>query len=721
MTPPANTPQGNRRERRLRRGRRASTSVALVMALVTIVSILIVGAFNLVTAANLLNNAVEAQLINVGQSRMSRLESGVESLSGIVVSMADGASIPEALTDLTGTYRSLDERLSAAEHDELRSAYTAELKTNTGLPSGYGEVAVDDVFPQSETAQYLQYHYLAQNPFPNRSALDDAGDGSEYSRAHALHHPSLRSLAETQGVGDLMLIDAESATVVYTVEKRTDLGTSLMSGPYRDSALANAVLSRLPDASAEEAVLVDFEPYAPAHFAPTAFMVAAIRDDDGKVIGALAVEIRQESLDSIATANRDWAGTGLGETGEVYIVGSDSRMRTDSRLWLEDPDRYLNLAADAGYSSEILDAIIAFDTTVLIQPAETDAVAASLHGARFSGTTTNYLDQGTLAVSRELDIEGVEWVGVAEVTTAEAQAPLRRHFVTVLALLVLLIPIVIILAAIIARRLLRPVGQIARAADRVRAGDLDVDVEVRSNDEFGALAGTFNSVVATLRQQAAELKQAEVETTEMLQAVMPPRLAAQYQSGDHDISESLRNATLVVILVDEPVASRTSESEAIVERSVALSSGISTLVERYGLEQIVASATQYVAVAGLDVEDDEAGKAVAFAVAVRSWLDEAVSNTGVPIQSRIGLASGDVVTGVVGTERLAYNVWGRPRRRAATLASVARPNEILVDPTVANHVKREWAVDPVLGLVGLDGDALDGWRVVGKKGDSGYN
>ena len=146
-----------------------------------------------------------------------------------------------------------------------------------------------------------------------------------------------------------------------------------------------------------------------------------------------------------------------------------------------------------------------------------------------------------------------------------------------------------------------------------------------------------------------------------------------------------------------------------------MSSGIGSLAERYGLEPVASSATEYIAVAGLDVEDDEASKAVDFAVAVRGWLDQAGLGAGVVLETRIGLASGDVVTGVVGTERVAFNVWGNPRRRASTLATVAGRNEILADPTVASHCGDEWAVDPVVGLVGLDGAAIDGWRVVGRK------
>ena len=702
-------------DRQPRRGRRARTEVAVVMAIVSIVSILVVGVYNVVTARNFLNDTVERQLVSIGEGRMERLERGVDALGDITVSVAQGKGVARALDDLTSEYRALDAPLSAAELDELNQAYTGFVAAV--VPPGYEAPPISEILPDSERAQYLQYHYIVANPSEDRSELDDAGDGSEYSAVHAAHHPMLRSIARSLGLGDMLLIDADTSTVVYSVDKNTEIGTSLVSGPYRNSALAEAVVERLQTAAADEAVIVDFEPYAPAGLTPTSFIAAAIRDE-GRVTGALAVEVPSELLVNLTTAGQDWQGTGLGETGEVYIVGADRLMRTDSRLWLEDSADYLEQAAKAGYGSDVTDAVEAFDTTVLIQPVDTDAVAAALAGDTFVDTSTNYLDQRTLTVAGPLDIKGLQWVAVSEVTTAEANAPLRRHLITLGILLVLLIPVVVALAFFIARRLLRPIGPTVDAADRVRQGDLDVDLVIGSRDEFGDLAHRFNGVVATLRRQAADLKQAETETTELLEAVMPPRLVEQFQSGDRDIAEALSNATLVVISVAEPDVVRASEREAIADHTVSVSSGIAALAEQYGLEPIGSSATEYIAVAGLSVEDDEAAKAVEFTVAARAWLDQASSDVGVVLETRFGLASGDVVTGVVGTERVAFNVWGNPRRRATTLAAVAGDREILVDPTVASHVGSEWAVDPAVDLVGLDGASIDGWRVVGRKPDA---
>ena len=67
MTAPAPVTQKAGSEQKQRRGRRARTDVAIVMAGVSILSVLIVGIFNLVTARDFLTTTVEQQLVSVGE------------------------------------------------------------------------------------------------------------------------------------------------------------------------------------------------------------------------------------------------------------------------------------------------------------------------------------------------------------------------------------------------------------------------------------------------------------------------------------------------------------------------------------------------------------------------------------------------------------------------------------------------------------------------------
>lgn len=696
------------------KGRRARTDVAIVMVLATLVSVFLIGSFNFFSARDLLNRTVETQLLEVGNSRATQIEQGLDAVKDNAVTMADGRGVLEALNDLADGYDALDVTLTEAEVAELRALYEEGIAA--AIPPGFQAPAVDDLFPISDRAQYLQSVYIAQNPFEVRADLVDPGDGTQYSAAHAEHHPWLQDLLGALEVGDGLLIDAATSSVVYSVDKNVDFGTNLAAGPHRDSALAEAVLDRLGSAGADEAVLIDIEPYAPAGNEPVLFVAAAIRDE-GRVVGAIALEVPNALLTEVTTAGQDWEGTGLGDTGEIYIVGGDRRLRTESRLWLEDPAGYLDALDDAGYEAEVGEAVEAFGSTVLIQPADTHPVDEALAGDLFVGGSGNYLDEDTLSVANELDIDEVNWVMVAEITTAEAQGPLRRHIRNLVVLAALLIPIVIGLAFFIAQRILRPIDPIMAAAGRVGDGDIDVELVVPGKDEYADLARKFDGVLDTLRQQRTDLQATEAETTDLLLAVLPRRLVDQYQQGDRELAEAVRNATMISIRIEEPDVATPSGQEILAEHTAAISAGLVALAEQSGVEHLGSTATQGLYAAGLDVEGEEAGRAVDFVTAAQAWIAEAAEEAALVITSHFGLAAGDVFVGVVGTTRIAFNVWGAPGRDAATLAAVAAPGQILVDPAVASQISDEWAVEPVPELVDLAGKRLKGWRVVGRRAD----
>ena len=88
--------------------------------------------------------------------------------------------------------------------------------------------------------QYLQYHYIASNSNPagTKLRLADAGDGSEYSKAHALCHPRLSKYHDLFGYNCLFPVDPKSGSIIYSIDKEVDFGMSLATWLCRDSKLA---------------------------------------------------------------------------------------------------------------------------------------------------------------------------------------------------------------------------------------------------------------------------------------------------------------------------------------------------------------------------------------------------------------------------------------------------------------------------------------------------
>lgn len=688
---------------------RARTIVAAVLIGASLVSMAVLVAFNLFSAQDLLNDTSRTQLIEIGGSRATQIEDGVKNLKQEVVTLGADQGVRRALSDLAAGYRDIDTTLSDAQDDELVAFYENEISQKT--PPGFEEPSLISLVPGDARARYLQYHYLVKNPFPPglRSELNAARDRSAYTRAHARHHPTLRAMLET-GAVDLLLIDERSGHVVYSVDKNLEFGTGLRLGPHRNSGLARAVLGELRSAGSNQAVLVDFGAYAPAGGAPTAFVAAAIREQ-GRSVGAIAVEVPVSSLTSITTAQGQWEATGLGDTGEVYIVGSDGLMRSDSRLALEDPEAYREQLADAGYPPEVGEAAEALGTTALVQPVDTDAARAGIAGDDFVGTGDNYLGQESLTVAAPLDIPGVEWIAVADVTTDEAYGPLRSYLWRILIAAVLLIPLVALAGVVLADRLLRPIGRITAAARRVGKGDLDVVLPDTSDDEFGEMGRRFNDMVGELRGRADALAQSDEQTTELLSAALPRRVVGRVKGGEQDIFDAVRNGTIIAISIDGLSGGQATEQEALRDFGVDLSVRLQAIADEHGIEPIHSSSSQLLYAAGLESGELEAERAVIFARAAR---DEAMTFAGehiLPLEFSAGLAAGEVIAGVVGTERMAFDVWGEPARNAIAREAIAEPGQVLVDESVAEALDDQSSLERVPGLMSLSGVPLSCWAL----------
>lgn len=691
-------------------GRTARSEVTSVLIGISLISVVLIGMANFMGARWLLNDIVESSLLDIGTVRAVRIENGLQAIQESTATMAADLGVVSALADFADAYEVLEEPLDQTQLDELAAAYDEGISAAT--PPGVEPPTVAELFPNSERARYLQYHYLLQNPFglADRSQLIDPGDGSVYSEAHALHHPGITAIRDALGFGDVILVDADTISVVYTVDKSIDFGTSLVAGPHSESGLAKAILDELSTAAAGDAVVVDFESYAPARGAPTLFAAAAVRDG-AEVIGALAVAIPNEALVDITTASQDWEGTGLGETGEVYVVGNDGLMRSESRLWLEAPEDYLERVTDAGYDPEVAVAVEGFGTTALIQPVRTEAVEAAQDGELFSDSSTNYLGVDTLTVAGPLIAGTLDWVVVAEVSEDEAYFLLGAHLRRVLTLGAILIPLLALIGFLLAKRLIRPVTPILVAARQVSGGDLTVELPAESHDEFGNLAANFNGLVEALREQEVELARAEAETTELLAAVLPDRVVDQVRSGESDVAEAVHNATVIVIAIDEQAVADPIAQQMIVDHGVELAAALAALADEHHVEPLRSSASRDVYATGLNSVDPEIDRALAFVVAARELVLRTAERDGLDTVFRAGLGAGDVVIGVIGTERISFDVWGEPRRQADALADQAQPSQILVGSAVTSAMKREWEVGPAGNLVDRTGQTIEAWAI----------
>ncbi len=478
--------------------RRLSTTLVGV----SLVSVLLLSIVNFVFARLLIDESVEEQLASVRETRIEALENGFQRIESQVSTLAATPSVITALEHLAAGFGELDDDISPEQVAVLTDIYDDEF-----LPP-FVEAGVDidaaDLVPVTAAGRYLQHHYIAENPntFDERGQLDDAGDGSGYSAAHAEHHPVLRELMKNAGATDLLLVDADSLDVVYSVAKRIELGTDALTWPPGRDELDNIrgierALEQLSTVAVGDAILSDMTFYIPTRGDPVIFVAAAVRSGaDG--VGAIITEVPVEALSAIMTAGGDWRLLGLGDSGEAYLVGPDGTLRSESRLWIEDESDYLGRLVDHTDDAALASIIDTVGSPVLIQNVDNEAVDAALDNEEYEGTVTNYVGTEVLAVAGPANLRGLDWAVVVEQDTAESDDALNSLLRALLVVLAILLPTIAVVGWLLARSLTRPAQRLVEVAAEVADGNLDIEVEDLGRNELGDVGRQLEGVARQL-------------------------------------------------------------------------------------------------------------------------------------------------------------------------------------------------------------------------------
>jgi two-component system, NtrC family, sensor kinase len=146
-------------------------------------------------------------------------------------------------------------------------------------------------------------------------------------------------------------------------------------------------------------------------------------------------------------------------------------------------------------------------------------VRAALAGASGSGSgrvTTGHDENGTRVLSAYRTVEPLGWRVFVEEPTSEAYAPLKAAIWRTALLLVAFLLLAVGTSVLLARRLVRPIESIQAGAARIGGGAFDQRIEVRSNDELGALAEEFNLMAARLQESYSSLEHKVEERTREL-------------------------------------------------------------------------------------------------------------------------------------------------------------------------------------------------------------
>ncbi|MCS5693298.1 HAMP domain-containing protein [Cyanobium sp. FGCU-6] len=687
-----------------------SKFLALVL-FASLASLLLTGFVSFGIARHLLTEAGYNQLIGLRNARAEAVQDYFRKLDDHVLTMSEAQMTVTAVKEFSPAYSQLPD-INPAQRKELEEFYLKDflpkLKKNIS-----GDPRLPTYFPPSAPARYLKYHYVSSNPHRSRPAhLDDAGDGSQWSTIHRKFHPRFRRIAERYGYQDILLVDIKTGDVVYSVANEIDLGTNLLNGPFSDSAAAQVFREVKKSRDPLFITQSDLEHYKPGLGVPTRFAGTTVFDGDN-FIGALLFQLDYRALDRTMTSNRRWSDVGLGKTGETYLVGRDSLLRSSPRGFLENPGDFLKLLRKRGYPAERIAQIETSGTPLLIQEVRTEGVRRALEGKTGTAAYVDYRGVPVIGAYQPIRLGPFQWVLLAEIDQAELFAGVQ-HLARVLLLVgALLIPLLTLLALTLARSFVRPIRRLMSATDEVAAGHTDVQVSVTSEDEFGELSTSFNKMADQLASRERSIQSQLAENDRLLLSILPAKTAERLKRGEKTIADSHPSVTVLFAEIDGlNVLSQQSAPENTIVLLNELIGAFDEAAERLGMEKLRSVGSSYLAVCGLTVPRvDHERRALDFGLEMLRITARLNQKRSVALALAVGIHSGSVSAGVVGSSRFYYDVWGETITIARAIGAGAPQDVILVSEPVVVALSGLYAFDRMSPVTVKGQGELPVWQV----------
>ncbi|MBM7555908.1 methyl-accepting chemotaxis protein [Halanaerobacter jeridensis] len=321
---------------------------------------------------------------------------------------------------------------------------------------------------------------------------------------------------------DIFLIDKQG-NVIYSEAKESDYGTNLETGPYNDSGLAKAYRE-----GKNNVTITDFKYYEPSG-EPAAFVSAPIKSEQSKqTLGVVALQVPVDEINDIMKKN-----TGMGNSGESYLVGSDKLMRSDSRF------------------SE--------QSTILERKIDTVTVNKALQGQSGIEVVEDYRGVRVFSAYTPVDIQGMNWSMLVEIDEAEVLAPVNNLLRNILLVLGLVIISAIVISFLLIRGIIvKPIKKVQETLAAVADNNLDVQTEVTSNDELGTMAADLNETISSLNQAMLQVRHSALNVT---------NASDEIAEGNQDLSQRTQEQASSLEEVSATIEEITSSVQEVANNS----------------------------------------------------------------------------------------------------------------------------------------------------------
>lgn len=247
----------------------------------------------------------------------------------------------------------------------------------------------------------------------------------------------------------------------------------------------------------------------------------------------------------------------------------------------------------------------------------------------------------------------------------------------------------VLLESIIVARLTQLSGEVRHIGASLNFAER---VATRGRDELGRLSADINIMLTALEQMNQQLEAEQAKSQNLLLNVLPETIVKRLKEGEEHIADRYVEGTVMFAdLVDfTSISSRISPDEVVALLNEVFSA-FDELADKYRLEKIKTIGDSYMVVGGLPVPRADHAEAVAdLALEMLTTLDALPIAQTLHLRIRIGINTGPIVAGVVGTRKFLYDLWGDTVNTASRMESHGLAGGIQVTATTYEKLRDKY-------------------------------
>ncbi|MBE9123378.1 response regulator [Tychonema sp. LEGE 07199] len=191
------------------------------------------------------------------------------------------------------------------------------------------------------------------------------------------------------------------------------------------------------------------------------------------------------------------------------------------------------------------------------------------------------------------------------------------------------------------------------------------------------------------------LRLAQNKSDHLLLNILPAAIVENLKKGEGSAAERFESATVLFAdIVDFTSLAASISPLELVRFLNKIFSKFDELTEKHGLEKIKTIGDAYMVAGGLPVPmADHVGAIANMALDMQDAIADFKTDTGEPIQIRIGINTGPVVAGVIGTKKFIYDLWGDTVNVASRMECQGLPGYIQVTSAVCEQLKERYVLE----------------------------